>query len=41
MRAFLTACAVAIVVSVGAAVVLDLLVQEPVSVAFATTEARV
>jgi hypothetical protein len=41
MRAFLTACAVAIVVSVGAAVVLDLLVQKPVAVAFATTGARV
>jgi hypothetical protein len=40
MRAFLTACAVIVVVSVAAVVVLDL-VQEPVSTAFATTGARV
>jgi hypothetical protein len=40
MRAFLTACAAIIVVSVAAAVLLDL-VQEPVSTAFATTGARV
>jgi hypothetical protein len=40
MRAFLTACAIVIVVSVAAAVLLDL-VQEPVATAFATTGARV
>jgi hypothetical protein len=40
MRAFLTACAIAIVVSVTAMLLLDL-VQEPVSMAFATTGARV
>jgi len=40
MRAFLTACAIAIVVSLAAVVLLDL-VQEPVSTAFATTGARV
>jgi hypothetical protein len=40
MRAFLTACAIAIVISLVAVVVLDL-VQEPVATAFATTGARV
>ncbi len=40
MRAFLTACAIAIVVSVAAMLLLDL-VQKPVSMAFATTGARV
>jgi hypothetical protein len=40
MRAFLTACAIAIVVSLAAVVLLDL-VQKPVSSAFATTGARV
>jgi hypothetical protein len=40
MRAFLTACAIIIVVSLAAVVLLNL-VQEPVSTAFATTGARV
>jgi hypothetical protein len=40
MRAFLTACAIAIVISLAAVVLLDL-VQEPVSTAFATSGARV
>jgi hypothetical protein len=40
MRAFLTACAMIIVVSLAAVVLLDLM-QEPVSTAFATTGARV
>jgi hypothetical protein len=40
MRAFLTACAILIVVSVVAMGLLEL-VQRPVSAAFATTGARV
>ncbi len=40
MRAFLTACAIAIIVSVAAMLLLDL-AQEPVSTAFATTSTRV
>ena len=41
MRVFLAACLVAIVISVSAVAVLGLFVQKPVSVAFATVEARV
>jgi hypothetical protein len=41
MRAFLAACLVAIVISISAMIVLDLIVQKPVSTAFATVEARV
>lgn len=40
MRAFFAACVVAIVISVCAMAILDLFVQKPVSVAFATTEVR-
>lgn len=39
MRAFLTACAVAILISVCASAILDLF-QKPVSAAFATTGVR-
>ena len=41
MRAFIAACLVAGVITVGAAVVLDSFVQEPVSVAFAEPSARI
>jgi hypothetical protein len=40
MRAFVTACFVAAVIAVGAAAILDNLVQGPVSVAFAEPSAR-
>jgi hypothetical protein len=40
MRPFIAACAVAIFISLGAAVVLDQVVQEPVGVAFTTSGAR-
>jgi hypothetical protein len=40
MRTFVTACFVAAVVAVGAAAILDNVVQEPVSVAFAEPSAR-
>ena len=40
MRAFATACFVAAVVAVGAAAILDNVVQEPVSVALAEPSAR-
>jgi hypothetical protein len=40
MRAFLAACFVAAFVALGAAVILDYFVQEPVSVAFAEPSAR-
>jgi hypothetical protein len=40
MRPFLTACLVALVISIGAMAILDL-IQEPVSTAFATTEVRI
>jgi hypothetical protein len=41
MRAFLAACAVILLVALGAMVILDRLVQEPVSTAFATSGARI
>jgi hypothetical protein len=41
MRAFLAACVVILLVALGAMVVLDRLVQEPVSTAFATSAARI
>lgn len=40
MRPFLAACLVALVISIGAMAILEL-IQEPVSTAFATTGARV
>ena len=40
MRPFIAACAVIILLGVGAAVALDQFVQEPVSVAFATSSVR-
>jgi hypothetical protein len=40
MRAFLAACVVILFVALGAMVILDRLVQEPVSTAFATSGAR-
>jgi hypothetical protein len=40
MRPFIAACAVAILISFGAAFVLDQAVQEPVGVAFATLGVR-
>ena len=40
MRPFLAACFVAMVISIGAWAVLDNLVQEPVSKAFATSAVR-
>jgi hypothetical protein len=39
MRAFLTACAAAVVLAAAGAIVLDL-VQKPVSVAYSTTGVR-
>ncbi len=41
MRAFIIACLVAGVFAVGAAVILDNLVQEPSSAAFAEASARI
>lgn len=41
MRAFVVACLVAGVIAVGAAALLDNLLQEPVSVAFAEPSARI
>lgn len=41
MRPVIAACLVIVILGVGAAVILDQFVQEPVSVAFATTGARV
>jgi hypothetical protein len=41
MRPFIAACVVIILIGVGAAVTLDRFVQEPVSVAFATSGARI
>jgi hypothetical protein len=40
MRAFLAACFVAALIAFGAAVILDYLAQEPVSMAFAEPSAR-
>ena len=40
MRAFMVACFVAGVIALGAAVVLDRLVQEPASAAFAESGVR-
>ena len=40
MRTFLVACLAAGVIAVGAAAILDSLVQEPVSAAFAEPSAR-
>jgi hypothetical protein len=40
MRAFLAACAVVLVIAFGVGFFLDHFVQQPVSVAFATTEVR-
>jgi len=41
MRVFLMACLAAAVIAVGAAAILDNLVQEPVSAAFAEPSARI
>lgn len=41
MRAFLTACVMAVIIAVGAAVILDEFVQEPVSTAFAEPSVRI
>jgi hypothetical protein len=41
MRPFIAGCVVIIVIGVGAAVILDRFVQEPVGVAFATSGARI
>jgi hypothetical protein len=41
MRAFLAACAAVILIGLVAQFVLDHFVQQPVSAAFATSEARV
>jgi hypothetical protein len=41
MRAFMVACFVLGVIAVGAAVVLDSLVQEPASAAFTESSARI
>jgi hypothetical protein len=41
MRPLIAACIVVIVLAVGAAVILDQFVQEPVSVAFATSAVRI
>jgi hypothetical protein len=41
MRAFLAACAAILFIALGAMIILDHLVQEPVSKAFATTAARI
>ena len=40
MRAFMVACFVVGIIAVGAAVILDRLVQEPASVAFTESSAR-
>ena len=40
MRAFIAACFVAAAIACGAAVILENVVQEPVSVAFAESSAR-
>jgi hypothetical protein len=41
MRAFLAACAATLAIALGAMIILDALVQEPVSTAFATSAARI
>jgi hypothetical protein len=41
MRAFFAACVIVMVISIVAVAVLVGLVQEPVSVAFATSEVRI
>jgi hypothetical protein len=41
MRPFIAACVVITLIGVGAAVILDRFVQEPVGVAFATSGARI
>jgi len=41
MRPFLAACLAILVIALGAMIILDQLVQEPASKAFATTGARV
>ena len=40
MRAFITACLIAIVIAITAAVALDGIVQEPSSTAFSTSAVR-
>jgi hypothetical protein len=41
MRSFLAACVAILLVALGAMIILDRLVQEPVSKAFVTTGARI
>jgi len=41
MRAFIVSCLIAAIVAVGAAVILEYFVQEPVYVAFAEPSARI
>jgi hypothetical protein len=41
MRPFLAACVAILIMALGAMIILDQLVQEPVSEAFATTAARI
>jgi hypothetical protein len=41
MRPFLAACVAILFIAIGAMIILDTLVQEPVSQAFATTGARI
>jgi hypothetical protein len=41
MRAFIAACVVAVVIAVGAGVILESSVQRPASEAFTTTGARI
>lgn len=41
MRAFIAACAVAIIIAVGGAAILDNFVQEPAAAAFAEPSARI
>jgi hypothetical protein len=40
MRIFLNACVAAVIIAIAAALVLNLTVQEPVSVAFSTSGVR-
>jgi hypothetical protein len=41
MRVFITACLVAIIIAVGAAAILNWIVQEPSSSAFSTSAVRI
>jgi len=41
MRSFLAACLATLLIALGAVIILDQLVQEPVSKAFTTTGSRI